>query len=257
MTAASYTLRASVPPARSGFRWTLALLGVCLPVPICAVSGLSLPLPATVERIAASLVPWANGVAMSANEALRAGARGSIVAGSDDRSENGGARLPRVVNVVGTRTKGEGTRVTLLPGAVGPSLPGTTPTVPGAQPPTAPGQGAGYAQPGDGGPKPSGPATPESPAPGLTPTTPTEPTQPPVKGDPDPVAPLSPAPRPAPTTRTEPTQPPVKGDPDPVAPLKPVVDQVLAPVAPVVEETTKTVVETVAPVVPVLPGLGK
>ena len=228
MTAASYTLRASVPPARSGFRWTLALLGVCLPVPICAVSGLSLPLPATVERIAASLVPWANGVAMSANEALRAGARGSIVAGSDDRSENGGARLPRVVNVVGTRTKGEGTRVTLLPGAVGPSLPGTTPTVPGAQPPTAPGQGAGYAQPGDGGPKPSGPATPESPAPGLTPTTP-----------------------------TEPTQPPVKGDPDPVAPLKPVVDQVLAPVAPVVEETTKTVVETVAPVVPVLPGLGK
>jgi len=204
------------------------LLGVCLPVPICAVSGLSLPLPATVERIAASLVPWANGVAMSANEALRAGARGSIVAGSDDRSENGGARLPRVVNVVGTRTKGEGTRVTLLPGAVGPSLPGTTPTVPGAQPPTAPGQGAGYAQPGDGGPKPSGAATPESPAPGPTPTTP-----------------------------TEPTQPPVKGDPDPVAPLKPVVDEVLAPVAPVVEEITKTVVETVAPVVPVLPGLGK
>lgn len=228
MTAASYTLRASVPPARSGFRWTLALLGVCLPVPICAVSGLSLPLPATVERIAASLVPWGNGVAMSANEALRAGARGSIVAGPDERSENGGARLPRVVNVVGTRTKGEGTRVTLLPGAVGPSLPGTTPTVPGAQPPTAPDQGAGYAQPGDGGPKPSGPATPESPAPGPTPTTP-----------------------------TEPTQPPVKGDPDPVAPLKPVVDEVLAPVAPVVEETTKTVVETVAPVVPVLPGLGK
>jgi len=204
------------------------LLGVCLPVPICAVSGLSLPLPATVERIAASLVPWGNGVAMSANEALRAGARGSIVAGSDDRSENGGARLPRVVNVVGTRTKGEGTRVTLLPGAVGPSLPGTTPTVPGAQPPTAPDQGAGYAQPGDGGPKPSGAATPESPAPGPTPTTP-----------------------------TKPTQPPVKGDPDPVAPLKPVVDEVLAPVAPVVEEITKTEVETVAPVVPVLPGLGK
>ena len=87
MTAASYTLRASAPSARSGFRCNLALLGVCLPVPICAMSGLSLALPTAVERIAASLVPWADGVAMSANEALRTGARGSIVADPDEGSK--------------------------------------------------------------------------------------------------------------------------------------------------------------------------
>jgi hypothetical protein len=229
MTAASYPLRASAPPARSGFRWTLALLGVCLPVPVCAVSGLSLPLPATVERIAASLVPWADGVAMSANEALGTGARGSIVADLDERPEDTRARLA-VVKIVGTRAKGKGASVIELPGAVAPSSPGTTPTVPGAPVPTVPDQGAGPAEPGDGGPTPSTPATPDSPAPTPTPT---------------------------PTTPAEPTQPPVKSDPEPVAAVKPVVDEVLAPVAPVVEETTKTVVETIAPLVPVLPGLGK
>ena len=244
MTAASYTLRVSAPPARSGFRWTLALLGVCLPVPICAMSGLSLPLPATVERIAASLVPWADGVAMSANEALRTGARGSIVADRDEGSDNGGARVPGVVKIVGTRTEGERTSVILLPGADAPSVPGTTPAVPDAQPPTAPDQRAGDAQPGGAGPTPSAPATETpAPAPGSTPTTPTTPT--------------------TPAEPTQPTQPPARSDPDPVAAVKPVVDEVLAPVLPVVEETTKTVVEKVAPVVPplplppLLPGLGK
>jgi hypothetical protein len=39
--------------------------------------------------------------------------------------------------------------------------------------------------------------------------------------------------------------------------VKPVVDEVLAPVAPIVEDTTEIVEDTVAPLVPVLPGLGK
>jgi hypothetical protein len=237
MTAATYTLRASAPPARSGFRWTLALLGVCLPVPICAMSGLSLPLPATVERIAASLVPWADGVAMSANEALRTGARGSIVADREERFENGGAR-PRVVKIVGTDATGGGTSVILLPGADAPSLPGTTPAV--AQPQTAPGQQAGDAQPGEGGSTPSAPATPESPAPAAGPTP-------------------APASGPTPAPPAEPTEPSQPLNSDPVAAVKPVVDEVLAPVVSVVE-TTKTVVEKVVPVVPalpVLPGIGK
>jgi hypothetical protein len=231
MTAASYTLRASSPPARSGLRWTLALLGVCLPVPICAVSGLSLPLPAAVERIAASLVPWSDGIAMSANEALGIGARGSIVADLYEQSE-AGSHQARLVKLVGKQARRERTTVILLPGPGAPSLPGTTPTERGRLAPAAPEQGGGSAQPGDGGSAPSAPASPESPAP--APTTPAQP--------------------------TEPTQPPVTSDPDPVAAVKPVVDEVLAPVTPVVEETKKTVVETIAPVapiVPVLPGLGK
>jgi hypothetical protein len=40
----------------------LAVLGVCLPVPVFAATGLSLPLPATVERMATELVPFAQPV---------------------------------------------------------------------------------------------------------------------------------------------------------------------------------------------------
>lgn len=198
----------------------LALLGVCLPVPISAVSGLSLPLPTTVERIAASLVPWADGAAMSANEALHTGAGGSIVAGTDERSGDGVARLAGVVTTLGTATKDGRSRVIPQPGVQ------VVPPRPAAQD-----QGAGHAQPVDGGPTPSAPSAPSD---GPTP-----------------------APGPAPTTPTEPTQPPIQSDPDPIAAVKPVVDEVLAPSAPIIEETTETVVETVAPLVPVLPGLGK
>jgi hypothetical protein len=38
----------------------LVFLGVCLPVPVLAATGLSVPLPATVERMAAELVPFAD-----------------------------------------------------------------------------------------------------------------------------------------------------------------------------------------------------
>ena len=38
----------------------LVALGICLPVPVFAVTGLSVPLPTTVERLAAALVPWVN-----------------------------------------------------------------------------------------------------------------------------------------------------------------------------------------------------
>ena len=66
----SFVLRApsrSVLPARArpaGRLETIAIaVGICLPVPLLAATGLSVPLPNVVERIAASLVPWAEPVA--------------------------------------------------------------------------------------------------------------------------------------------------------------------------------------------------
>jgi hypothetical protein len=38
----------------------LVFLGVCLPVPVLAATGLSVPLPASVERVATELVPFAH-----------------------------------------------------------------------------------------------------------------------------------------------------------------------------------------------------
>jgi hypothetical protein len=195
------------------------------------VSGLSLPLPATVERIAASLVPWADGVAMSANEALHAGAGGSIVADTDERSGDG---LAGGVTTLGTPTKATRDRergvIPQPPGVeVVPLVPGG-PTLPGSPAPSAPAQDAGRTKPSDGGgPTPSAPSTPGE-GPGTTPG-------------------------PTPTTPTEPAQPPVQSNPGPVAGVKPIVDEALAPIAPVVEETTTIVEETIAPVLPVLPAL--
>jgi hypothetical protein len=69
-----------------GGRWErlLAVLGVCLPVPLLALTGLSIPLPAGVERIAAALVAWTD-ASVEAADPLGLGDRGSIVlaAGED------------------------------------------------------------------------------------------------------------------------------------------------------------------------------
>lgn len=63
---------------------TLAVAaGICLPVPVFAVTGLSIPLPNVVERIAAALVPWADGV-MLAEAELPTGASGSIIEAATD-----------------------------------------------------------------------------------------------------------------------------------------------------------------------------
>ena len=51
--------------------------GICLPVPLLAATGLSVPLPNVVERIAAALVPWAEPVAFESSEFQ--GASGTIV----------------------------------------------------------------------------------------------------------------------------------------------------------------------------------
>jgi hypothetical protein len=57
----------------------LIVLGICLPVPVLAATGLSIPLPTTVERLAAALVPWADERPLDEGDAAMAEATGSIV----------------------------------------------------------------------------------------------------------------------------------------------------------------------------------
>jgi hypothetical protein len=70
-------------------RWEriLVALAVCLPVPVLAATGLSVPLPATVERLAAALVPWAGAARLEADESLIVGADGAIVLAQHELAE--------------------------------------------------------------------------------------------------------------------------------------------------------------------------
>src|SRR5688572_1496191 len=65
-------------PAPRSPRWErlLIVLGICLPVPVFAATGLTIPLPATVERLAAALVPWVETAMVDSNRALL---RGTII----------------------------------------------------------------------------------------------------------------------------------------------------------------------------------
>lgn len=69
----------------------LIVLAVLLPVPLAAVTGLTIPLPATVERLAARLVPFADPVPSSGAQPFAAGARGRIVETKDEVTEKTGA----------------------------------------------------------------------------------------------------------------------------------------------------------------------
>jgi hypothetical protein len=73
-----------VRPSRRAFSHggtarVLAILTLVLPVPFCAALGLSLPLPASVARIAAKIVPFSNSAVLDVKEEQVVGARGSIV----------------------------------------------------------------------------------------------------------------------------------------------------------------------------------
>lgn len=67
--------------ARRLHRWerVLVILGICLPIPVFAATGLSVPLPATVERIAAALAPWAGEANLDDTQSFSLGENGSIV----------------------------------------------------------------------------------------------------------------------------------------------------------------------------------
>lgn len=84
MTAASQHLAS---PASRVPRWErlLIVLGICLPVPLFAATGLTIPLPASVERLAAALVPWVETAMVDSNGALL---RGTITLAPGERGES-------------------------------------------------------------------------------------------------------------------------------------------------------------------------
>ena len=63
--------------ARPWLERLVLALGLCLPVPLLAATGLSLPMPAVVERLAAALVPWADDAIETGQPAVLT--RGAIV----------------------------------------------------------------------------------------------------------------------------------------------------------------------------------
>jgi hypothetical protein len=78
--ARTHRARPSGRAQRHGGRWErlFAVLGVCLPVPLLALTGLSIPLPGVVERIGAALVAWTD-PSSDGSDPLGLGDRGSIV----------------------------------------------------------------------------------------------------------------------------------------------------------------------------------
>ncbi len=65
-------------------RRLLIVLAVLLPVPLAAASGLAIPLPATVERLAAKLVPFADPALASGAQSFAPSSRGRIVETEDE-----------------------------------------------------------------------------------------------------------------------------------------------------------------------------
>lgn len=193
-------------------------LGICLPVPLFAATGLSLPLPATVERIAAALVPWAEAATLDTSPEAVA-KRGSII-------ERPGERGRGPAQAIDTRTResrpqGGGERpATARSGGSphSPTRPATRPvdqTAPTKE--TRPGQTR--EEPGTGGS--SGSSEPAAPAP---------PQEQPNPG-PGQEPPPPPAPPPPPPVASDPTAP-VR---DVVDATKPIVDGVTQPVKGVTE----------------------
>jgi hypothetical protein len=102
--------------ARGRFGGVATVLAIVLPVPVLAALGLSLPLPATVERLAAKLVPFGDSTVFDTKGA-RALAAGSIVVAPGERglkqatsTDSGGSpRSPlptRIAGKPGTPTTG-------------------------------------------------------------------------------------------------------------------------------------------------------
>jgi hypothetical protein len=132
MTAAiAHSLPTAVRFARTRARARLEhialVLGICLPVPLLALTGLSIPLPSSVERLAASLVPWAESSTLDASGAAR-GAGGSIIRTADEggSQEQGSGRS---LDARAATTAARGSK----PAAAKPGAPGAR-TRPGVTP---------------------------------------------------------------------------------------------------------------------------
>lgn len=118
MTAASQSVTCLVSRGWGAFsglgrmlrRWErfLIVLAVCLPVPALAATGLSIPLPATVERLAAALVPWADAANVGAEESLIVGADGAIVLAHYELAETKQSTALAQTIAAGSRTATSG-----------------------------------------------------------------------------------------------------------------------------------------------------
>jgi hypothetical protein len=211
--------------ARARLEHVALVLGICLPVPLLAVTGLSIPLPSSVERIAASLVPWAESSSLDASGAAR-GAAGSIIRSPEEGGPSVSAKKAGAP-AVGARAS-TGTASRSKPTAARPGAPvertGTRPGVtPDDQSATAP---ADTTTPGESRQESNSGGAADSPvqAPSVE--------QPGTRQD----APPAPAPPPPPPALRPPPPPPAIAPPPP-------------PIAGIVEDTTNTVRDTTRPIV--------
>jgi hypothetical protein len=239
MTAARQPLTLRTAQWRRRSERLLVFVGVLLPIPLFAASGLSLPLPATVERLAAALVPWAE-AATSGNQLLARGPGGSIVRVGGEENEGISYALGETAPT-GAKLRAEDDRT--APGKNG----GTGPKKPGVNTPAEADDGAGEDNPADGG------TVREEPA-----------QQEPAKGDSPRVDPVrgsnpTPPPPPPPTPPPPPPPPPSPHPTDPVAGAGELVDRTVDPirqVAPIIPPVTP-LLPPPPPILPKLPGLGK
>jgi hypothetical protein len=86
---------------KSGQR-LMILLGILLPVPLFAATGLTIPLPASVERLAAELVPFADAADLGGSQAAVAGSHGTIVE-TNEVTQNRADRSARRVEAAPVR----------------------------------------------------------------------------------------------------------------------------------------------------------
>jgi hypothetical protein len=256
MTAASISLGHSQRASRR--QLALAMLGVCLPVPVFAATGLSLPLPSAIERLAVSLVPWANASALDANQALARGTAGTIPLDGEQSVQVSVGEDGTLVVVRVPRQKAKS--------STGSTRNGDERVSAGAALPI----GGGFGFDRRGGTTPPGEAS----APAATPAAPGPA---PAAQAPAPAqeAPAAQAPAPAPTqSGPEPSaapsavtaQPAPASAPAPAPVVAPVVEEVVSTVDTTVGVVEDVVNEVVAPVVapvvplpplpPLLPGLG-
>jgi hypothetical protein len=107
----------------------MLVLVVCVPVPALALSGLNIPLPSVVERVAAALVPFARAATLDEGTTLAAGkivrAPGHVATSTSDGKA---ARTSVTVRVRRTATKPQPRRVRVETARLAPSTlgPGST-----------------------------------------------------------------------------------------------------------------------------------
>src|SRR5688500_6722060 len=124
------------------FQRILLFLGVCLPVPLLAATGLSIPLPATVERLAAGLVPFAEAATLEADDSAGA-KRGVIVRTPTQKTVEARRPTPAAGRVALTRPARAAVPRKMAKPKPKPGQPKSSPATAGPKSPGIPGGGSG------------------------------------------------------------------------------------------------------------------